>query len=87
MARDVRTLSTTPLRVLLALMASDTASPLTQTQREAVWRRLGERQPMWTPTVDDCGVARALLQQWFDRCNKDLTIYVTNPLYGGQQRQ
>ena len=82
MAYDVRTLSATSLRVLLALMASDTASPLTQEQRKALWRHLGKaQQPMWLPTVNDCGVEPKLLQQWFARCNKDLRIYVTKPLY------
>lgn len=83
MAHDVRTLSAISLRVLLALMASDTASPLTQGQRDTLWRRLGKaQQPMWTPTVDDCGVEPMVLQQWFRRCNRDLRIYVTKPLYG-----
>lgn len=83
MSHDVRTLSAISLRVLLALMASDTASPLTQGQRDTLWRRLGKtQQPMWTPTVDDCGVEPMVLQQWFRRCNRDLRIYVTQPLYG-----
>lgn len=82
MPRDVRTLSATSLRVLLALMASDTASPLTQAQRDSLWRRLGKQeQPPWLPQVEDCGVEARVLQQWFNRCDRDLRIYVTQPLY------
>ena len=36
---------------------------------------------MWQPHVDDCGVEPRMLQQWYNRCNKDLRIYVTQPLY------
>lgn len=82
MPLDVRTLSPISLRVLLALLASDTASPLTQAQRATLWRRLGKaQQPMWLPTVEDCGIEARVLQQWLNRCNKDLRIYVERPLY------
>jgi hypothetical protein len=67
-------------------MASDTASPLTPEQRTQLWRVLGKTQdPLWMPTVDDCGVAPAMLQRWFARCNQGLRIYVEQSLVGDHE--
>ena len=68
-------------RIFLTLMAADPASPLTEEQRRRIRARTGNRhQPAWWPTVHDCGVEVDVLQQWFDRLNGPVRLYVSQAL-------